>query len=61
MYLLPFPIPPNPQPYCLIFRQATPVLKYFQNFPACTYTATETPVLLLRATVRQAFVRGQMG
>lgn len=48
MYVLPFAMPPHPQTYCLIFRQATAVLKSFQNFPACTYTYTDP---LLRALV----------
>lgn len=46
MYVLPFAIPPHPQTYCLIFRQATAVLKSFQDFPACTYTHTHTDPLL---------------
>lgn len=53
--LLPFPIRPFPPTYCLIFRQATAVLKYFQNFP---YAHVHTHPRTLLGT--RVFVRGRV-
>lgn len=59
LHLLPFPIPPLPQTYCLIFRQATAVLKYFQNF-SYVHVHTPPPPPPSQHTSHRVFVRAQL-